>query len=210
MSEIEADLIQVVAASAKLLEQTANTVIANADCMDTVEAMMNEGRKLNKDITIMNLEFLIFINFILINNIKVTTVIFQQLLTEVEIGNMKAVFTAYLDLKEKMKIAGDASSPASLVQQWLDNENKEEENCKWAEQYRTKHNAVIGDIADPKWFTILKQKCTPIVKKFKPLLTAILDIKYPVTLQDENKKQNEKVRYNYTFNNTCTYKKTSQ
>jgi hypothetical protein len=210
MSEIEADLIQVVAASDKLLEQTANTVIANDECMQTVEAMMGEERPLNKGITITNLQFLIFINFIFINNMKVTNVIIQQLLTEVEIGNMKAVFTAYLDLKEKMKIAGDASSPASLIQQWLDNENKEEEHCKWAEQYRTKHNAVIGDIADPKWFTILKQKCTPIVKKFKPLLTAILDIKYPVTLQDENKKQNKKVRYNYTFNNTCTYKKTSQ
>jgi hypothetical protein len=99
MSETEVDLIQVVAASARLLEQTANTVIANADCMQTVEAMMNEGRLLNKDITIMNLEFLRFINFIFINNIKVTTVIFQQLLTEVEIGKMKAVFAAYLDIR---------------------------------------------------------------------------------------------------------------
>jgi hypothetical protein len=210
MSEIEADLIQVVAASAKLLEQTANTVIANAACMQTVEAMMGEERPLNKEITITNLQFLRFINFIFINNMKVTKVIIQQLLTEVEIGNMKAVFAAYLDIKNKMKIAGDSTSPASLVKNWLENRNQEEENSKWAKQYTTTHKAVIGNIADPKWFMILKEKCTPIVKQFKPLLMAILDIKYPITLQDKNKKQNKKVRYNYTFNNTCTYKKTSQ
>jgi hypothetical protein len=209
MNDTRTDVIQVVTASNRLLQDTANSVFADAACMDTLEEMMSRKRLLDKDITIMNLEFLGFIDFIFIKNIKVTTLSFQQLLTEVEIGKMKAVFAAYLDMRNKMKI-GDISSPASLVQQWLDNENKEEENCKWAEQYRTKHNAVIGDIADPKWFTILKQKCTPIVKQFKPLLMAILDIKYPITLQDKNKKQNKKVRYNYTFNNTCTYKKTSQ
>jgi hypothetical protein len=95
-----------------------------------------------------------------------------------------------------MKLVGDSSSPASLVQNWLENENKEEENCKWAEQYRKTHKAVIGDIADPQWFMILKKNCTPIVKEFKPLLNAILDIAFPITLQNKNNKLNKQVRYN--------------
>jgi hypothetical protein len=195
MSETEADLIQVVTTSNRFMEDTANSVFADAACMNTLEEMMSRKRLLNKDITIMNLEFLRFIDIIFIKDIKVTTLSFQQVLTEVEIGKMKAVFAAYLDMRNKMKI-GDISSPASLVQQWLDNENKEEDNCKWAEQYRTKHNAVIGDIANPKWFMILKEKCTPIVKQFKPLLMAILDIAFPITLQDKNKELNKQVRYN--------------
>jgi hypothetical protein len=195
MSDTRADLIQVVSASNRLLQQTANTVFANADCMKTVEGMMSGKRLLNKDITIINVEFLGFIDFIFINNIKVTTLSFQQLLTEVEIGTMKAVFAAYFDMRNKMK-EDDISSPASLVKQWLDNDDKEEENCKWAEQYRTKHKAVIGDIADPKWFMILKKNCTPIVKEFKPLLIAILDIAFPITLQDKNNELNKQVRYN--------------
>jgi hypothetical protein len=110
--------------------------------------------------SLVSVDFLEFISYILNNGIAFRTYSFTEIESENVSYNLK-IFSAYLELHKKMKSLKVASAVKSMIC-WMEPKSTE---FYWASCYFMYFKDVLGNIEDSRWYSELKKQCVPMYNK---------------------------------------------